>query len=325
MFEQKNFLEFLKNKKLVSIILFLIVMAGISLTINNYRKNADTAISASANSIVDNEKYAIDENTKNFHPSFEWLQENPQDIDVTANSAIVIDENTGNVLFAKNEHDSLPPASITKIMTAIIASENINKNDLCTVSEKAAATEPNKIVMKEGERLRSEDLLYGLMMISANDAAEVLAESIDGNRQTFINLMNEKVRLLGLNSTDFKNPSGLDEEGHLSSAFDIAVMTRYAIKSYPEILSYMGEKEDYSVYPTEENESHWWSHISSLLYNYRGADGVKTGYTENANHTLIATAQREGKRIIIVYFGSSDSTGDAVKLLDLGFSINTGV
>lgn len=323
MLRQKEPFCYFGSKK-ATLLIILIVLVILIILIKKFTKPVHEPSNASTNNNFSTED-AINNNISNYHPSLSWKTENPQLLEITAKSAIVIDESTGNVIYSKNEHESLAPASITKIMTAIITTEEIDKNKLCSVSEKAAATEPNKIVLNPGEQIRAEDLLYGLMMISANDAAEVLAEAVDGGRQAFIDKMNKKVQLLGLEDTYFMNPSGLDEEGHYSSAFDIGVMTRFAIQNYPEILKYMGEKDDYSVYPTDHNESHWWSHISSLLYNYPGTDGVKTGYTENADHTLIATAIRDGKRIIIVYFGSTDSTGDAVKLLDLGFSTNTGV
>jgi D-alanyl-D-alanine carboxypeptidase (penicillin-binding protein 5/6) len=314
-----------RRKFIIVSFIFVFFIFSIILLVHKNEKEMDESLIAGTKNVVLDETKQINENISKYHPDSSWLKDNPQTLDITAKSAIVIDENTGKILYSKNEHESLAPASITKIMTAIIAVENLEKNQLCTVSEFAANVEPNKIVIRAGEKLRTEDLLYGLMMISANDAAEVLAESIDGNRETFIKKMNDKVRLLGLKDTVFKNPNGLDENEHLSSSYDIAVMTRYAIKNYPEILGYMGEKEDYSVYATDYNESHWWSHISQLLYNYSGADGVKTGYTENANHTLIATAIRDDRRITIVYFGSTDSTGDAVKLLDFGFLVNPSV
>jgi D-alanyl-D-alanine carboxypeptidase len=224
-------------------------------------------------------------------------------------------------LFEKNPHQKLAPASITKILTLSVALENLKKDQMITVSQEAADQEPNKIVMKAGEKLQLEDLLYGLMMISANDAARAIAESVPGGFDSFIKLMNNKVRLLGLKDTNFKNPSGLDDNEHYSTVFDIATMTRYALLEHgTEVVAYAGEKKDHSVYPTDHNESHWWSHISSMLYRYPGMIAAKTGYTDIAKSTFIGVAERNGRRLNVVLMGSTDANNDVPRLLDYGFA-----
>jgi len=242
-------------------------------------------------------------------------------LDISAKSAILVDESTGKILYQKSSHLKLPPASITKVATIAVALENLKKDQLITISDTAANREPNKIVMKVGEKLRAEDLFYGLMMISANDAAWAIAESVPGGFDGFRKLMNEKARNLGLTDTNFENPAGLDDPKHQTTVFDIATFVRYNLKNHPEFVKYSGYKQDYSVYPTDHNESHWWSHISHMLYAYPGMIAAKTGYTDIAQSTFAGVAEKGGRRITVVFMGATDANGDVKKLLDYGFSI----
>jgi serine-type D-Ala-D-Ala carboxypeptidase (penicillin-binding protein 5/6) len=241
-------------------------------------------------------------------------------LDLSAKSAILVDEGTGKVLYEKSPHMVLPPASITKVATIAVALENLKKDQLITISQTAADREPNKIVMKAGEKLRAEDLFYGLMMISANDAAWAIAESVPGGYEGFIKLMNQKAKTLGLKDTNFVNPAGLDDDKHRTSAFDIATFVRYDLINHPEFVAYSGYKKDYSVFATDHNESHWWAHISHMLYAYPGMIAAKTGYTDIANSTFVGVAERNGRRITVVFLGATDANGDVKKLLDYGFS-----
>ncbi|MEI7690552.1 MAG: D-alanyl-D-alanine carboxypeptidase family protein [bacterium] len=265
-------------------------------------------------------KKIVKENIEKYHPKSDWQKTHPSNIELTAESAIIIDQDTGQLILAKNEHQKLPPASITKVLTLLIVLENMKTDKLCTVSEQASSTQPNKITMKAGEKLKVEDLLYGMMMISANDAAEVLAECYDGGRTKFIGLMNDKIKYLGLKDSTFKDPNGLNDTEQVSSAYDMGTITRYAIITKPEVLKYMGRKEDYSVYPTETNESHSWYQISHLLSSFAGMEGAKTGYTHIAKNTYIGVASRGGRRIIIVYLSAQTTTSDATTMLEYGFS-----
>ena len=262
----------------------------------------------------------VKENIEKYQPKSDWLNIHPSNIELTAESAAIIDQDTGQLILTKNEHQKLPPASITKVLTLLIVLENMKTDKLCTVSEQAASTQPNKITMKAGEKLKVEDLLYGMMMISANDAAEALAECYDGGRSKFIELMNDKTRYLGLKDSTFKDPNGLNDTEQVSSAYDMGTITRYAIMTKPEVLKYMGRKEDYSVYPTETNESHSWYQISHLLSSFAGMEGAKTGYTHIAKNTYIGVASRESRRIIIVYLSAQTTTSDATTMLEYGFS-----
>lgn len=266
----------------------------------------------------------ITENKEKYYPKYDWLTAHAQTLPTSSKASIILDYNTREVLFADNEHEKLPPASITKVLTAIVVLENMKTDKLCTISQTAADTEPNKITMKTGEKLKVEDLLYGLMMISANDAAEALAECYDGGRDAFIEKMNERAKLIGLTDTHFVNPNGLHDDNHYTSAFDMATITYYAIKSNSDFLKYMGHKEDYSVFATEHNEPHWWQQISNLLQTYPGMDGAKTGFTYEAGNTYIGTAERNGRRIIIVYLNANSTTYDAKLLLDQGFYLSPG-
>jgi serine-type D-Ala-D-Ala carboxypeptidase (penicillin-binding protein 5/6) len=241
-------------------------------------------------------------------------------LDLSAKSAILVDENTGRVLYEKSPHMVLPPASITKVATIAVALENLKKDQLITISQTAADREPNKIVMKAGEKLKAEDLFNGLMMISANDAAWAIAEAVPGGYPKFIALMNQKAKSLGLKDTNFVNPAGLDDEKHLTTAFDIATFVRYDLINHPEFVAYAGNKSDYSVLPTDHNESHWWSHISHMLYAYPGMIAAKTGYTDIAKSTFVGVADRNGRKITVVFMGATDANGDVTKLLDYGFS-----
>lgn len=265
------------------------------------------------------EKRLIAENTKKYQPQ-ETANTAKSGLDLKTKSAIVVDESTNIILYQKDPNLKLPPASITKISTIAVALENLKKEDVITISDKAANQEPNKIVMKVGEKIKVNDLLYGLMMISANDAAYAIAESIPGGYDKFMSLMNKEVKLLGLKNTTFQNPSGLDDPGHVSSAFDIATLTRYALLNHPEAITYAGRKDDYQVFPTDHNESHWWGHISGMLYRYPGMIAAKTGYTYEADSTFIGVAERNGRRLVVVVLGSTDPNGDIPKLLDFGFA-----
>lgn len=305
-------------KKIVITSIVLLSVAGI-IFVFGYRKNFEKVSEPKSIFAGSDPKTEETYDTDKYQPQ-ETEKTKKGGMHISAKSAILIDENINEIIYEKNPHEALPPASITKIATISVALENLKKDDLITISEKAAAQEPNKIVLKKGEKLLLSDLLYGLMMISANDAAYAIAESIPGGFDAFIDLMNRKVKALGLTDTVFKNPSGLDEKDHLSSAFDIATLTRYALLEHPEVIKYAGEKEDHSVFETDHNESHWWGHISGMLYRYPGMIAAKTGYTDIAKSTFIGIAERKKRRIAVVFLGSEDANGDVKKLLDYGFA-----
>lgn len=243
------------------------------------------------------------------------------DFMIQAKSGIVVNGETGEILYEKEAHQVLSPASITKILTGTIALESLDLNKKLNVSEHACSMEAFNMSSQKDEKLKVEDLLYALMMMSANDAAEILAEGIDGNRQTFIDKMSEKTRLLELKETTFKNPSGLDEPGHTSSAHDIAKMTYYAIKANPDLLKYMGDKNEHSIMPSDENVAHYWpGHVSLTMRTYPEMLGAKTGFTDEARNTFIGVAQKNGKKFIFVFMGSDRGNEDARTLLTFGLN-----
>lgn len=313
----------MKKKILIGILVVCFAM-GVAFFVKSlpYIKNVFTQKTVASEIVktdTEKEKKEIAENAKKYQPQVSSRTKDAG-LDINAKSAIVVDENANEIIYQKNPNEKLPPASIAKIATISVALENLKKDQLITISEKAASQEPNKIVMKTGEKLKLDDLLYGLMMISANDAACAIAEAIDGGYERFIELMNEKVKKLGLTNSNFKNPSGLDDPQQISTAFDIATLTRFALLNHPETISFAGKKEDHSVYPTSSNESHWWGHISGQLYRYPGMVAAKTGYTDIADSTFIGIAERNGRRLVVVFLGSTDANGDVPKLLDFGFA-----
>lgn len=244
-----------------------------------------------------------------------------QNLDISAPSALVVNQNTGEALFRKSEHQVFSPASLSKTMTALIALENYKLDDLVSIAKRASEMEPNKIVMKPGEKIKVEDLLYGVFMISANDAAVALEDHFPKENTSFIDKMNEKAETLDLKNSHFTNSSGLDDPNLYSSVYDLAVITRYAFFKFPIVKTFMGTKE-YSIQPTDHNEGHWLYHISTMMDIYPGMDGAKTAYTDNAKSGLIATATRGEKHLLIVFLGSTEPKKDVEKLFDFGFSIN---
>lgn len=306
----------MKFKKIFVLISLGILITGVALFASKDSTSGRNPKSSDNNKLSQNE---IEKNAKLYQPQIggKTLE---VDLGINAQSAIVFDQETGEILYQKDCHTRLAPASIAKVATYSVAVENFDIEELIEISQTAADQEPNKIVMKAGEKMHFKDLLYGLMMISANDAAYAIAEAYPGGFNSFIARMNEFGRELGLSNTNFENPSGLDGDNYYSSAFDIATFTRYALTKHPEILKYMGEKNDYSVYPSEHNESHWWAHISSMLYRYPGMLGVKTGYTDIANSTFVGAAERNGRTLVVIFLNSRDANGDVAKLFDHGFS-----
>lgn len=256
-----------------------------------------------------------------------WFPQKPESFvkdgqipEITAEAAFFIEGNSGQVLFEKNSTEKLPIASLTKIMTVIVTMENKEMSDKLVVSDQAAEMEPDKMYLKAGELLSVQELLEGIFLVSANDAAEVLAEQVTGRREEFINLMNSKAAQLGMNETNFINPSGLEEDdkSQLSSAYDVAVMARYAINKWPDLVNISSQPYIYM----EGNERHQPYELFSginLLTTYPGVLGFKTGYTPQAGLTLVTLARKDNKEVIGVLLGSINRRDDARALLDYSF------
>ncbi len=237
--------------------------------------------------------------------------------ELSAEAAALIDVKSGRILYEQEGDKRLPIASITKIMTAIIALENHAPDDIVTVSDRAEGVEGSSIYLKRGEKVKLINLLYGLMLRSGNDAAVAIAEHVGGSVEGFVFLMNQKAEELGMNNTHFANPHGLDDEEHYSTARDMAILTAYAMGNpvFQEIVSTRVKSVDW---PGEQ-----WNRLfinkNKLLRYYRGADGVKTGYTRKANRTLVSSATRDGMQLAAVTLNDPDDWMDHTNLLDWGF------
>ncbi len=308
-------------KKIIYIIIPLLIFITLVVLFLSFKNN--TQVKSESNKsflakIAEDKK--INENTKKYQPK-ETKKTVEEGIDVSAVSAILVDENTNEIIYQKNPKEKKPPASIIKMLTFSLALEFFKEDEYIKITQYASEQISNKINMKPGEELKVSDILYGMMMISANDAAYAIADAVPGKFNAFIKKANEKVRLLGLTDTVMKNPAGLDEEGQISTAFDMATITRYTLLEHPKVIDYAGETKEHSVYATEKNEPHWWfGHLSAMLKRYPGMIAAKTGYTDEARSTFIGIAERDGRRLVIVILGSSDANNDVTRILDYGFS-----
>ncbi|MGO4787713.1 D-alanyl-D-alanine carboxypeptidase family protein [Paenibacillus sp. 2KB_20] len=235
-----------------------------------------------------------------------------------AQAAALIDVTSGRVLYSKNGDERLRIASLTKIMTAIVAIEHGKLDDRVKISKNAFAKEGSSIFLKLGEEMRLENLLYGLMLRSGNDAATAIAEHVGGTEEGFVLLMNEKAAGLGLTNSHFMNPHGLDHDEHYSSANDVAKLTAYALKNpvFSEIVKTPTKK---APNPNEAWD-YKWDNKNKMLRFYEGADGVKTGYTKKAFRCLVSSATRNGQQIAAVTLNDGNDWNDHSKMLDYGFA-----
>ncbi|MGJ7044663.1 D-alanyl-D-alanine carboxypeptidase (penicillin-binding protein 5/6) [Thermoanaerobacterium thermosulfurigenes] len=237
-------------------------------------------------------------------------------------SAILMDANTGKVLYEKNSHEELPPASVTKVMTMLLVIEaldsgKIKTTDKVVTSEHAYDMGGTQIYLEVGEEMTVDDLLKSVAMNSANDASVALAEYISGSEEKFVEEMNKRAKELGAKNTNFKNASGLPEDGHYTSVYDMALISRELVK-HKNVFKYLTDKID-----SVRNGKFSLANTNKLLWNYQGADGIKTGSTSEALYCLSATAKRGDTRFIAVVFGAPDSATrfkEASKLLDYGFA-----
>ena len=238
---------------------------------------------------------------------------------LTAAAAVLVDARTGGVVWAKRPHVRRPIASTTKIMTAVLALERLALTQPITIARVVPRATPFREGLRAGERVRAWKLLYGLMLYSGNDDALALAIGAAGSRGAFVALMNRKARELGLRNTQFSGPSGVIDRGNASSAWDVAALTRYAMRDaqFRAIVRTRVKRVRWSA-PTYEKV---YVNKNPLLGRYPGADGVKTGWTTLAGHCLVASAERRRVRLIAVVLGSADAASDARRLLDHGFRL----
>jgi len=234
--------------------------------------------------------------------------------DISAKSALIYDTTSRKVLYSKNPQEKLPMASLTKIMTAVIALENKRRDDAYMVTEKDLVGE-DSMGLSSGETLTLSDLLYGLILNSGNDAAEVLAQNFPG-RDFFIKAMNDKVKSLGLSDTNFTNPTGLEGDGkQYTTAYDLLVITDYALSNFP-LFDQVVSTFDYDIPYTSEHKAFYLENQTNLLTSYPGVKGVKTGYTPEAGLCLVTYLDYSGHKIIAVILGSDDRRGEMIELLD---------
>lgn len=243
-----------------------------------------------------------------------------------AKSAILIEASTGEILYQKNANERLAPASMTKIMSLILIMENIENgnlkwNDIVVVSKNAASMGGSQIFLEPNEMMPVEDLVKGICIASGNDATVALAERIAGTEASFVKLMNEKARSLGLKNTNFVNATGLDTENHYSTSNDMAVMARELVK-HEKILQFSSTYEDYLRKNT--SKSFWLVNTNKLVKFYSYIDGLKTGFTDNAGYCLTSTGKKKNMRLITVVMGEESTdkrSTDTLAMLDYGFNM----
>ncbi|HEY3297438.1 MAG TPA: D-alanyl-D-alanine carboxypeptidase family protein [Armatimonadota bacterium] len=237
--------------------------------------------------------------------------------EVNAYSAVLIDSVTGKVLYEKRCHVRRPPASTTKIMTAILAVENGTANDTVSASRYATKTPFGSLNLRPGEQMTLHDALYGMLLRSANDAAVCVAENVAGSEKSFVQMMNEKAKEIGANDTHFVNPHGLYNRKHYSTAYDLALIARYATRysQFNDIVRTKARRLDRSLNKRDVTVRN----TAKFLWKYEGADGIKTGYTREAGHCFVGSATRNGWRLISVVLKSKQCGEDTTKLIQYGF------
>ncbi|MCI6002664.1 MAG: D-alanyl-D-alanine carboxypeptidase [Tenericutes bacterium] len=248
------------------------------------------------------------------------------DLAKKAKSAILIEASTGEIMWEKNAHEKLAPASMTKMMSMLLVVESIDKGNLkwdqmITVSENASKMGGSQILLETGEQMSVEDLFKGVAVASGNDAVVALGEAIGGSEEMFVKMMNDRAKELGLTETNFKNPHGLDEENHYSSAHDMAMIGKELVK-HKKVLEYTGIYEDYLRKGT--SKEFWLVNTNKLVRFFKGVDGLKTGYTDTAGYCLTATIEKDGMRLISVVMGEPEATtrsSETTGLINYGFSM----
>jgi D-alanyl-D-alanine carboxypeptidase (penicillin-binding protein 5/6) len=239
------------------------------------------------------------------------------DLALHAKSAVLFDLDSNRVLWVKQAHLRRPPASLTKLMTAVIASDLTSLDTRVTVTGEAAAAEPSRMGLLAGQTLTVRELLYGALLNSGNDAAFALADGIVP-LDRFLSLMNRKASYLHLRDTHFSTPNGLTDPANYTSAYDLAVLSAYVARNYPELVAIAATRDH--VIPAADTHPAFFPHnLNHFLDVYPGATGLKTGFTDDAGGCLIATALRGGRRLLLVLLGSDIMFGDGVKLMDYGF------
>ncbi|MEE4376909.1 MAG: D-alanyl-D-alanine carboxypeptidase family protein [Candidatus Competibacteraceae bacterium] len=247
--------------------------------------------------------------------------------EITARAAVLMNADSGEILFAKQPHTQLPPASTTKVLTALVALERLNLQERISVSARAAAVEPSRIGLQPGEVLYAQDLLYGLLLKSGNDAAEVIAEAVGGSVPGFADLMNDRAWQLGARRSRFQNPHGLPNEAHYSTAYDLTLIFRQAMANplFADIVR--TRSAGLRVEASVANNQRWRMvpvyNSNRLLVSYGGVQGGKTGYTRRAKNCFVGEANRGQVNLIVSALGSANRKAlwkDVSAILDYGFA-----
>lgn len=303
----RNFLNLLSHQKFISLSFFLTILILLSIHQSGYYQNLtlkkeEPKVLGSKFSLASPVLYSKN-TTGVMAPA------------ITAQSAIVLDLASGLRIYEKNIDDKLLPASTTKIMTAIIAMEYFKNDDVLTVP--GYQDEGQDIKLFEGEKMTFENLLSALLIASANDAAETIAANYPGGKTAFIAKMNEKAKTLFLKNTSFTNPIGLDEEGHFTTAFDLAIMAKYALTN--PLFAQTVATQSKTLTSVDGLSLHRIDNINILLGKVLGVYGVKTGWTKLAGECLVTYVNRDNKKLIIVVLGSQDRFGETTSLINWTF------
>lgn len=270
------------------------------------------------NDVNQEEALAVSDEIKNILTEETASNMDANTLNLNSRSCVVIDRLTKNILYGKNEKNKVKMASTTKIMTAIVVLENSSLDQMVEASKKAAGTGGSRLGLKTGDKITIRDLMYGLMLCSGNDAAVCLAESIAGSVPEFANLMNAKAQELGLSNSHFESPHGLDSDQHYTTAYELAILSDYALKN-PTFLNIVGTK-NYTV--TINGSPKTLSNTNELLGNLEGVYGIKTGFTNGANRCLVTACKRGDTDIICVVLGADTKnfrTKDSIKLIEFSF------
>ncbi len=267
--------------------------------------------------------FAIVELNNKYKTEESSIKTNAPVFNFTSGAQVLMEASTGRIIYANNENDRLYPASVTKVMTMLLIMEKIDSGalkytDIVTCSKQASLMGGSQIWFKEGETLTVDEALKCIAVVSANDVSFAMAELIGGSHENFVNMMNNKAKELGMENTNFMNAHGIDEEGHYTSAKDIAIMSRELINKHPDILKYTSIWQD-----NIRNGSFTLSSTNKLLKTYNGLTGLKTGSTSTAMFNLSATATREGLTFIAVVMkgiSSAERNEEITTLLNYGFA-----
>ncbi len=300
----------------------MVTISSLGLVAHVRLKSAAVAVAGAPGTLTHKVNAATGSPPAAFYKS-DYLAAHPSPaLGLHAQAAVLIDLDSKRVLWAKDAETARPPASLTKMMTAMVAVEHASLDRRVTVPEEAAGVEPDVMGLSAGEVVTVRELLYGLFLDSGNDAAETLAQTVMP-RQRFIAEMNGKAAAWGLQHSHFSNPTGLDGDGLAASPYDIAVIAGHLELEHPELMQIAGTKE-MPIPATATHKAFDPYSLNKLLWNYPGATGLKTGFTDNAGGCVVGTATRDGRHLIAVVMKSDIFFTDAGRLLDYGFATPRG-